>query len=342
MLSRVADSIFWMSRYVERADNVARFIDVNLNLSLDLGPNLCHQWLPLVYTTGDQEDFHKRYEIANQSNVIQFLTFDEENPNSILSCFRSARESARTIREMISSQMWEELNKCYLAVRTAQSSPDVLLSPFDFFNQIKRSIYLLEGVTISTMSHGEAWHFSRLGKLVERADKTSRILDVKYFLLLPSPSDVGTPLDTTQWAALLKSASALEMYRKTQGRIIPTRVAEFLILDRDFPRTIRFCVIRAEQSLLAITGGTSGTFRNTAEQRLGRLRAELDYAHIDEVVEMGMHEFIDSIQSKLNDIGAAIFETFFATRSGEAAQAAPSSTQTMGPRKQQQTQTISP
>lgn len=343
MLSRVADSIFWMSSYVERADNVARFIDVNLNLSLDLGPGLSHQWLPLVYTTGDQEDFHKRYATADQSNVIQFLTFDEENPNSILSCFRSARENARTIREMISSQMWEELNKCYLAVRSAKSNPDVLLSPGDFFNQIKRSAYLLEGVTISTMSHGEAWHFSRLGKLVERADKTSRILDVKYFLLLPSVADVGTPLDTTQWAALLKSASALEMYRKKHGRIIPNRVAEYLILDPDFPRTIRFCVIRAEESLLAITSGTRGSFRNKAEQRLGRMRAELDYAHIDEIVEMGMHEFIDGLQSKLNEVGVAIFETFFATRSGsEAIQAPSSSTQTMGPRKQQQTQTLSP
>jgi uncharacterized alpha-E superfamily protein len=193
------------------------------------------------------------------------------------------------------------------------------------------------------MSHGEAWHFSRLGKLVERADKTSRILDVKYFLLLPSPADVGTPLDTTQWAALLKSASALEMYRKKHGRIIPTRVAEYLILDRDFPRTIRFCVIRAEQSLLAITSGTPGTFRNKAEQRLGRLRAELDYAHIDEVVEMGMHEFIDSIQGKLNEVGAAIFETFFATPSGsEATQASSNFSPAMGPRKQQQSQSMSP
>lgn len=312
MLSRVADSIFWMSRYVERADNVARFIDVNLNLSLDLGPEMSDQWDPLIYTTGDQADFYSRYGQANQQNVIQFLSFDEKNPNSIISCLRLARESARTVREMISSQMWEELNKFYLTVRSAKSQPEVLALPFDFFGEIKRAAYLLEGVTFSTMSHGEAWHFSRLGKLVERADKTSRILDVKYYLLLPNVADVGTPLDTIQWAALLKSASSLETYRRKYGRIIPTRVAEFLMLDRDFPRTMHFCLMRAEQSLLAITGGTPGTFGNRAEQRIGRLRAELDYAHIDEIISQGLHEFIDNFQVELNQVGEAIFETFFA------------------------------
>lgn len=336
MLSRVADSIFWMSRYIERADNVARFIDVNLHLSLDLGPSLGHQWLPLVYTTGDQEDFKKRYDNADQAQVIQFLAFDEQNPNSILSCLRSARENARTVREMISSQMWEELNKCYLSLLSAKSSTDVLFSPFEFFNQLKRSAYLIEGVTISTMSHGEAWHFSRLGKLLERADKTSRILDVKYFLLLPSPRDVGTPLDTTQWGALLKSASALEMYRKKHGRITPTRVAEFLILDRDFPRTMHFCLLRAEQSLLAITGGSPGTFRNRAEQLLGRLRAELDYAHVDDIIETGMHEFIDKFQHHLNDVGACIHDTFFAAQPTCSRTHAPPSSR---PDEQQQRQT---
>ena len=161
------------------------------------------------------------------------------------------------------------------------------------------------------MSHGEAWHFARMGRLVERADKTSRILDVKYYLLLPSVADVGTPLDTIQWAALLKSASALEMYRQTHGRITPTQVADFLILDRRFPRAMHFCLIKAEESLLAITGSRPGTFRNPAEQRLGRLRAELDYANIQEIIDGGLHEFIDGFQTKLNLAGEAIFETFF-------------------------------
>ena len=312
MLSRVADSIYWMARYVERAENVARFIDVNLNLSLDMGPEMDHQWAPLVFTTGDHRRFCDRFGAETQQNVIQFLTFDEQNPNSILSCLCAARENARAIRDMISSDMWEELNKFYLMVRGAQADASILASPFEFFAKIKLGGALLEGVAESSMSRGEAWHFRRLGKTIERADKTSRILDVKYFLLLPRSTDIGTPLDTTQWAALLKSASALEMYRKKYGRIAPALVAEFLILDRDFPRAMHFCLICAEESLLAVTGGTPGTFSTPAEQRLGRLRAELDYANIQEIFQSGLHEFVDAFQTKLNLVGEAIHETFFA------------------------------
>ena len=311
MLSRVADSIYWMSRYVERAENVARFIDVNLNLALDVGPEMDRHWDPLIYTTGDHDDFKARYPEATQQNVIQFLTFDKLNPNSINCCLASARENARTVRDMISSSMWEEMNKFYLMVKTANQA-QVLGSPFDFFAQIKLSAYTLDGVVQSTLSHGEAWHFHRMGQMIERADKTSRILDVKYFLLLPQVSDVGTQLDTNQWAALLKSASALEMYRKAHGRITPRQVAEFLLMDRDFPRAVRFCVGRAEQSLLEITGGTRGNYYNRAEQQLGRLRAEFDYTNIEEVFAMGLHEFVDRFQEKLNGVGQAISDTFFA------------------------------
>lgn len=313
MLSRVADSIYWMSRYVERAENVARFIDVNLNLALDVGPEMDRHWDPLIYTTGDHKAFQERYPEGTQQNVIQFLTFDTANPNSILCCLRSARENARTVRDMISSPMWEEMNKFYLSVKTA-SQQQVLGSPFDFFSQIKLSAYTLDGVVQSTLSHGEAWHFHRMGQLIERADKTSRILDVKYFLLLPQVSDVGTQLDTNQWAALLKSASALEMYRKAHGRITPRQVAEFLLMDREFPRAVRFCIGNAEQSLLEITGGTRGNFFNRAEQQMGRLRAELDYTNIEEIFTTGLHEFIDQFQQKLNKVGIAISDTFFSVQ----------------------------
>lgn len=311
MLSRVADSIFWMRRYIERAENVARFIDVTLNLTLGLGLDRYQQWEPLIYTTGDQEVYHEHYDEVNQASVIRFLTFDERNPNSILSCLKMARENARTSREMLSSQMWEELNKFYLFVRDHRHDSKAIDSPFEFFGRIRQAGYLLEGVTYSTMSHGEAWNFGRLGALLERADKTSRILDVKYYLLLPDLSDVGTPIDISQWGMLLKSTSALEMYRRRHGRISPKQVAAFMLLDRDFPRAIRFCISRAEQSLLAITGGTAGNFQNKPEQYLGRLRAELDFLHIDEVMNVGLHEFIDDFQTKLNLAGDAISELFF-------------------------------
>ena len=195
MLSRVADSIYWMSRYVERAENVARFVDVNLNLMLDAPSGADQQWSPLVNTTGDHADFEKRYGQATQQNVIGFLTFDRDNPNSMISCLRSARENARSVREIISSEMWLQLNQFYLMVNEAASSGKGVESPHDFYSQVKLSSQLFTGVTDATMTHGEAWHFCRLGRKLERADKTSRILDVKYFILLRSVADVGTPID---------------------------------------------------------------------------------------------------------------------------------------------------
>jgi uncharacterized alpha-E superfamily protein len=312
MLSRVADSIFWMSRYIERAENVARFIHVNLKLSLDLGPTIGSQWASLVYTTGDQDAFAERFGEPDQRTVIEFLAFDEKNPNSILSCLKQARENARTVREMISSLMWEELNKFFLMTRFAASDRAALDNPFDFFQQVILTSHLLSGITDGTMSHGEPWHFTRLGRLLERADKTSRILDVKYYILLPSVADVGTAIDTIQWSALLESASALEMYRKRHGGITPNQVADFLILDREFPRAMHFCLIEAEQSLTAITGNRGGRIYTSAEQKLGRLRSELNYSRIDEIIKLGLHEFIDQFQDRLNEVGAAIHETFFA------------------------------
>jgi uncharacterized alpha-E superfamily protein len=300
-----------MRRYTERAENVARFIDVTLNLTLGLGDHLEHQWEALVYTTGDQLLFSESYKHVSQENVIRFLTFDESNPNSILSCLQYARENARQSREMLSSQMWEELNKFYLFVRDSRNDPRAIDSPFDFFTRVRQFGFLIDGVVSGTMSHGEAWNFGRLGAMLERADKTSRILDVKYFLLLPNIADVGTSIDISQWGMLLKSASALEMYRRRFGRLSPKLVAAFLLLDRDFPRAVRFCVSLAERSLLSITGGSSGNFSNRPEQLLGRLRAEFEFLDIEEVMNEGLHGFIDSFQGKLNDIGDSVHQMFF-------------------------------
>lgn len=313
MLSRVAESIFWMSRYIERAENVARFIDVNQNLTLDLGEELVDQWGPLVYTTGDHEDFFKRYGAMTRDNVLKFLTFDTENPNSILSCVIRARENARTARETISSDMWEELNRFYLLVREAARA-EVLDDYYEFYSQVKRASNLLIGVTDTTMSHGEAWHFARIGRLLERADKTSRVVDVKFFILLPNSTDIGSSLDVVQWSALLKSTSALEMYRRQFGRILPQRVVAFLLLDNNFPRSMRYCVTVAEESLHKISGTPHGTFANRAEQDLGKLRSELDFTSVADIIHQGLHEFIDGLQLRLNKVGESIASSFFAVR----------------------------
>lgn len=319
MLSRVADAIYWMNRYIERAENIARLIDVNLHLGLDM-PGAA-QWGPVVDTTGDRALYEEHFGTDYpRDDVINFLTFDPDSPNSILACAHKARENARSIRDTISSEMWEQVNRFYLMVRHAAFGDfDVMSSPHSFFTEVKRASHLFEGITDGTMARSEAWHFGRLGRLLERADKSSRILDVKYFILLPDPTYVGTPLDNIQWAALLRSASALEMYRKRHGRIDPRRVVEFLVLDREFPRAVRFCTIRAEESLHAITGSPMGTYENPVEQRLGRLRAELDYADVDEVLSSGLHEFLDHLQARLNRTGAAVVETFFAPPSAAGA-----------------------
>jgi len=313
MLSRVAEAIYWMSRYVERAENVARFIDVNLNMMLDASGG-DQQWWPLVNTTGDHADFEKRYGQATQESAIHFLTFDRANPNSMISCLRAARENARSVREIISSEMWLQLNTFYLKVNDAAGSDKSLETSHDFYTEAKLSSHLFTGITDATMTHGEAWHFCRLGRKLERADKTSRILDVKYFILLPSVTDVGTPLDDTQWAAVLRSTSAFEMYRKRQGRISPKGIVQFLLLDHEFPRAIRFCLNASRESLHAISGTPLGSFRNAPEKMLGQLCSDLSYANVDEVVNQGLHEYVDDLQDRMNLVGAGVSETFFERR----------------------------
>ena len=315
MLSRVADSIYWMTRYMERAENVARFVDVNLHLMLDLPADMEQQWEPLVNTTGDRATFDENFGEVNRENVIRFLSFDPDYPSSILGCAHGARENARSVREVISSEMWVQVNRFYLMVRRAAFSDfSLMLAPHDFFQQVKIAGHTFEGVMDATMSHGEPWHFGRLGRFLERADKTSRILDMKYFILLPDVTYVGSPYDNIQWAALLRSASALEMYRKKYGRIVPKQVVEFLLLDPEFPRAVRYCVRRAEESLRAITGSSIGTYRNAAEQRLGRLRAELDFASTSEIMSRGLHEFVDYLQTELNLVGAELHDAIYALR----------------------------
>jgi uncharacterized alpha-E superfamily protein len=281
---------------------------------LDLPGSADEEWEPLVQTTGDELLFRERFGQATKENVLAFLTFDAGNPNSIFSCLGAARENARSVRETISSEMWEQINKFYITVRSAAAAGGVFENPHNFYTEVKMASHLFTGITDGTMSHGEAWHFGRLGNLLERADKTSRILDVKYFVLLPNVTDVGKSIDDIQWSAVLKSTSAFEMYRKRHGRLAPDLVADFLILDKEFPRSIRSCVVNAEESLHTIGGSPMGAFNNAAERSLGRVRSELDYAQIQEIITGGLHEFHLELRSKLFSVANDVFDTFFATR----------------------------
>ncbi|MFW2368632.1 MAG: alpha-E domain-containing protein [Desulforhopalus sp.] len=311
MLSRVANSIYWMCRYIERAENVARFIDVNLNLLLDLPADEQEQWSPLIKTTGDLALFEEKNQTYTQEEVIWFLTFDRSYHNSILSCVSAARENAKSIREIISSEMWEHLNTFYLELINEDSIKMAIQDPARFFQIIKMRSHLFTGLLDSTMSHGEAWNFARIGMMLERADKTSRILDVKYYMLLPQVGLVNTPMDNLQWISVLRSTSAFEMFRKEFHRVKPANVADFLIFNRFFPRSIYHCVEKAQISLHRITGSPLGAAGNAAEKKLGRLKADLEYTDIEEVIESGLHEFLDDLQTQFNQIGGTVASTFF-------------------------------
>lgn len=309
-----------MSRYIERAENLARFVDVTFNLILDQPQQSSSQWEPLVYISGDQEYYQKHYGQMTASNVINFLVFDPNYDGSILSCLNSARENARTVREAISSEAWEQVNHFYHMVQDASRDDSMSQTAPEFFDSVREQSQLVNGILDATLSHASGWHFANLGRLLERADKTSRILDVKYYTLLPDPQDVGTTLDDLQWSSVLRSVSGFETYRKQCHTITVHRVVEFLVLDRYFPRAVQFCVNHADESLHAISGSPLNTFQNPAEQQLGRLKADLAYADVDSIVNRGLHEFIDDLQTKLNDVASNIQQTFFAVQPIAASQ----------------------
>lgn len=312
MLSRVANSIFWMARYVERVENVARFIDVALNVILDQPRSHTDQhWEPLVRTTGDEEYFEEHYQHFTSENVRQFLTFDQDYSNSIISSLALARENARTVREAISSEAWEQLNDFYHFVLNSSKHGGLAATP-DFYAEVKRHSVLFNGILDASMSRGKGWHFANIGRHLERADKTSRILDVKYFTLLPRAADVNTTYDDLLWSAVLRSVSGFEMFRKRYHSLTVERVIEFLVLDPRFPRAIRYCADSVLDSLQEVSSGSQVNGVNTAIEQTEQLIAHLKACDVLEMIRTGLHEHVDTLQSRLNLIGEQIHDTFFA------------------------------
>lgn len=312
MLSRIANTMYWMNRYLERAENYARFMDVNFNLSLESSPDAVQQWQPLVMITGDWPLYESLHKTVDKQKVIYFLGFDPQNPNSIYNSICNARENARAIRPEITKEVWEQINYLYYFVKDGlEKKRWEEQDPRMFFKTVKEGCQLLYGIFAISISRNDGWHFSKIGQLIERADKTSRVLDVKYHILLSTPKAVGTPFDLAQWAALLKSVSAYDMYRKKHGKLTALKISEFLILDKVFPRSMNFCLIEAEKSLKAITGNDTG-FTNSAEKQLGKLKAQLEFADINDIFEGGLHEYVDGFQKKLNEVSNAVYESFFA------------------------------
>ncbi len=305
-----------MSRYIERAENIARILDANLQLLLDYrslnDAQMRKHWLPIVQTTGDHDAFEARYQSATAEAVTEFMVFAQDNPNSLVSSVCQARENARMVRDQIAVETWEELNRLYLFVQSPQARQLWRLGPVDFFNEIKASSLQLIGLSSATHLHNEGWWFSQAGRFIERADKTSRILDIRYHSLPPRglPHTVSQ-IDVLGWTAIVRSCSAWDAYKSIYGgEVHPRLVAEFLLLNEDFPRSVRFCVDALNEALRHISGVSAGRFSNQAEKLAGRFVAELQFSTIEEVFEQGLHSYLDSTQVKLNAIGDALFNTY--------------------------------
>lgn len=315
MLSRVADSLYWLARYIERAENNARILDVNLQVTLDSDHSGTdaerRDWQPILATLEDLKLFNSLYAVINAQSVCEFVTFAKENPNSIWSCVAAARENARTVREYISSEMWERINHFYLWLQSPDARELHMTSGIDFFRQVVDHAHQFHGTTDATLTHGDGWNFIQIGKFLERADSASRILDLKYHILLPSEEEVGGNVDTVQWQAVLRSCSAFEAFRKIYiGQVRPWRVAEFIILHDSFPRSIRFCVNAVDEALHRISSSERSQFSSEAERQAGRLCSELTYTTISEIFECGLHEYLDATQLRLQEIAAAMHQQY--------------------------------
>ncbi len=307
MLSRVADQIMWTSRYIERAANTARFLEVSYHLNLDLQQDDQEQWAPLIEITGDMQIFRARCGEPTSENVMHFLMFNPEYPNSIASCLRAARDNAMGLRESMPAELFEAINILGKLVPEATRKKAFFHSQiFELCREIKRECMMISGMFSEIIERGSGYHFWRLGEYMERADKTSRLLHVKYFYIQPKLSDVGTTIDDMQWLALLLSLDAREAYHRTHGLIDRDNVIHMIVLNPAFPRAILFCLQSALQSLNLITGDRQGE----PHEQLTALCTQLENMTPAEIIETGLHEFIDDLQTRMNNVNTAIFDFF--------------------------------
>jgi uncharacterized alpha-E superfamily protein len=311
MISRVAEHCFWLARYLERAENTARVLEVNHTLLLDFHVPVEQQWRPLLIISG----VHEYPAEPTAENVQEFMTWDRDNPFSIASSLAWARENARIIREVISAEMWERMNFYHLWMQGDAGRAAYEANRGDFYAQVRRINQLLHGIADATMSHGEAWEFFKLGTYLERASQTARIMDVKYHTLLPRLEDVGGPVDSAHWVAILTSCSGLEPFYKNPRSAqadLAAAVAEFLIFDEQFPRSIRRCLWECEAATAAAAGNPVGRHRTEPERRLADLIAYLDGRTIADVIRTGLHETLTHVVDTVHQIGIAVHATFFA------------------------------
>ena len=311
MLSRVAESLYWMSRYLERAEHTARLIDVHLTQMLDqAGGDASLRWQRLLRSLHTPQPAGE----VDAYSITRALTFDEDSTSSIVSCIASARENARQVREQISSEMWEELNRLFLRVKQTSMEQIWRAEPNKFLNNVKENIYLFQGITDATMSHSEGWHFIRVGRFLERTTATAALLDTHFSVFLTEQTAYESePLDYLSWVELLRSCASFEAYCKVYTATIrPAQIAEFLLLNAEAPRSIRFACAMMQGALQAIAKTTGARNQGRAERLAGSLRATLDYDQIEEILNGDIHEYLESIQRQCALIHSGIYQVYIA------------------------------
>jgi uncharacterized alpha-E superfamily protein len=316
MLSRVASSLYWMSRYVERAENTARVLDVAWRMSLLVQEAKLQdqEWFAPLNITGTLFPFSGRHNEVCAREVLHFMALDPENPSSIYACARTARENARAVRGSITSEMWEVLNATWLEMQQMDEEKMEARGISMFFDWVKERSHLFRGVTFGTMHRDDAYDFARMGTHMERADSTARILDVKYHILLPSVKEVGGAVDYYQWSAVLRSVSAFEAYRKVYRDVItPLKLAELLILRDDIPRSLAFCLKQVCDSLGRVRNAQSEeTIRNAA-----LIQGGLQHGRISEIFAGGLHEYLTEFLDSMHALSQDIQANFFSSRTVE-------------------------
>ena len=312
MLSRIADSLFWLARYIERAEDTARILDVNYHMLIEQSQDSYHlRWEPLIIMAGEENLFRRLYSEVNAENVFEFLAFQQDNPSSIFQCIAKARENARTIRDRISREMWEDINGLYHMVGRFNPRDEIASGPHRFCDKIKFGTHRFHGVTDATVPHDEGWQFLRIGWSLERAEMTSRLVDVQYQNLLEEVPAFGTP-DNHQWMAVLRSVGAAEAYhRQYHSSIEPEKVAGMLILHPQHPRSIRFSTTEVQSGLRAISGTEAGSYANEAERLAGKVVDRLSYDKIDEIFQQGLHSYLESLSDMFALIGSDIARNYF-------------------------------
>lgn len=305
MLSRVADSLFWLARYLERAEHIARILGVHLNLTPEQPHDAnAQRWARVQRLLGLEP---AQLQLDDATHVVPLLCFDLANRSSIVACILAARDNARQVREQISSEMWEQLNRLWHEVRPGHEdayAPGA--EPLDFLNAVKEGAHLFRGLTDSTMSHGEGWHFLRMGQALERSINTAVMVEA-HFNDFPGREVT----DQAEWIGLLRCATAFEAYCKVYtAEIDPTRVAEFLLLNPEFPHSLRFALSELQKAITVI-GEASPSRRSARLQRLaGKLKAQLDFAQADELLAHGLSPFLDDVRKQCGMIHTAIYQAY--------------------------------